>query len=497
MRRIRLFLQNALILCVTSVGLRLIGIFFNAYLISRIGVAGIGLFQLIMTVYGLFITLAASGVSMSTMRLIAEELSRSNSRGVHAVARKTFRLGTVIGCAACALMLLLAPHVGRYWLSDERTIASLRILAFSLPFIAMSSVLKGYFTAVRRVSRSAAVDVAEQLFRMASIVYMITVLFPPGLEYACVAIALGNSAAEIFSFALLYLMYRLDIKRFAAHKGRFALPLSRVMSITLPVALNSYLRAGFNTVSKLLVPTTLQRYGLTKEQALAEYGKIQGMVFPILQLPEMFLSSFASLMVPELTDMHQKKDWHTITRSLSLILSWAFYFSIATVGVLSCFAKEISFLMYHDDVSLYLAALAPLTVFIYLDRVVDNALTGFNEQVNSMLNNLLESVLNTVLIIFLVPRFGMPGYIAVLFAGKSVNMWLSITRLMRVTQLRIPFTRWVICPVAAILLSIFAVTLARQTLLLPWGLWALLLLILYALLLQLFGVHEKAGLARP
>lgn len=59
----------------------------------------------------------------------------------------------------------------------------------------------------------------------------------------------------------------------------------RLLRLSVPLALNDALRAGLNTAEQLLIPIGLARYGGSTEEAMAGYGTIHGMVFPILMFP--------------------------------------------------------------------------------------------------------------------------------------------------------------------------------------------------------------------
>ena len=53
MREARRFIHNTILLTATSLLMRLLAMSFQVYLTRRIGAAGIGLFELLMSVYGL------------------------------------------------------------------------------------------------------------------------------------------------------------------------------------------------------------------------------------------------------------------------------------------------------------------------------------------------------------------------------------------------------------------------------------------------------------
>ena len=76
--KVRQFFINTVILTAGSLLLRLIGIGFSAWISRKIGPEGMGLFQLIFTVYNLASTLATSGIYLAVTRLVAEEIGKGS-----------------------------------------------------------------------------------------------------------------------------------------------------------------------------------------------------------------------------------------------------------------------------------------------------------------------------------------------------------------------------------------------------------------------------------
>ena len=72
-KRLPIF-YSALLLTGVNLLLRLVGTIFQVYLSRRIGSAGIGLLQLVMSVGGLAMVAGMAGIRTGTMYLTAEEL---------------------------------------------------------------------------------------------------------------------------------------------------------------------------------------------------------------------------------------------------------------------------------------------------------------------------------------------------------------------------------------------------------------------------------------
>ena len=74
------YLKNAALLTGADVLLRLAGMGLRIYLANALGGEGMGLYQLVLAVYSLFVTLATAGVSVAATRLMAEELARGRAQ---------------------------------------------------------------------------------------------------------------------------------------------------------------------------------------------------------------------------------------------------------------------------------------------------------------------------------------------------------------------------------------------------------------------------------
>ena len=144
------YLGNAVILTGSGLLLRAAGMGLRVYMAGLLGSEGMGLYQLIFTMYGLSIALATSGVSVAAARLTAEQISGPNSATVPSAMARVLGAAAGLGVTACGLQLALAKPAARWWLGDERAALPLRILAGSLPCMALGAATRGYFLADRK-----------------------------------------------------------------------------------------------------------------------------------------------------------------------------------------------------------------------------------------------------------------------------------------------------------------------------------------------------------
>ncbi len=480
--RVRRFFRAGIALSLSALLMRTVSVSFGAYVAERIGAEGMGLYSLIMSVYTFAVTFATSGVQLGVTRLVSEALGRGSEDEARAALRVALRYALFFGTVASLSLLFGADWFGRVLLGDTRTVPALRLLSAALVPIALSSVFSGYFIAVRKSARGAAVSVIEQLLRILLTVWALTALLPMGLSYACLALVGGSAVAEIFSALLLFVLYRLEKRPYSGKRAKGG-ALSPLLRITLPVAASSYVRSGLVSAEHMLIPRALAAGGQKKEEALASYGVLSGMAMPLILYPSAILSSFAGLLVPEVAERVAREAAEENRRLCERALFLTLLFGIGFGGIFAAFAEEIGLLVYgRSEVGRYIAILAPIIPIMYLDHITDAMLKGAGRQVFSMAVNILDSVGSILLVVLLLPSLGADGYAYIVMIAELFNFAFSITGLHNAIPFRFHPFSWLLLPSGAILLS---VRLAGRLFPLS-GAWGLLLRVLLSALLYLF-----------
>ena len=428
-------LKNTVFLTVTSLSLRLAGLAFQVFLSKKMGAGGIGLFTLVMSVYGFLATLAISGIRFATTRVVSENVGSGNGAQLSATVKSGLFYALFCGITASVLLFIFAGFIGNDLIGDGRTVLSLRVLGLSLPFISCGACLSGYFTGTCRVGKSSAAAIAQELFKIAVSVILLSLIPNDDVELSCAAVVGGNAAGEMLSFFILYFLFRLDFRKEKETK-KVKGELQRLTKIAVPLAFSAYARTALNTVQNLMIPKGFEKSGASREHALAAYGKIQGMVFPIMTFPAAAFYSLSEVIVPELTEEQVRGRQDRIDRASNRLLKTAMVFAFLITAVLFTLSDELGGWIYSDaEVGRYIRLLSLLMPPMYMDSVTDGMLRGLGQHLYSMRLNILDSVLTSVLIWFLLPKYAANGYIFILYASELFNFSLSIYKLSKLTKL--------------------------------------------------------------
>ena len=492
MRNVTRFLWNTIILTATSILMRLLAMSFQVYLTQRIGAEGIGLFELLMSVYGLATALAVSGVRLSTTRLVLEVTARRQC-GQSGVMRLCLGYALCLGLGAGTLLYVLSTPIAGLWLDEPALGPCLRVLAFSLPCLSISSCLNGFFSARRQAGRMAVTQVMEFGFHMALTLGGLLCLQPESPSRACLLLVCCSCLSDLFSASVACLFYGMQ----KGERGRTPLfLLGDLLQIALPDAVGSWVRSGLVSAKHLLIPKGLRKCGASSAQALSAYGVVQGMVMPLLGFPAAFLGTVSGLLVPEIAESHALGQHRRLFAIMQRVLHLTLLFSFFASGLLLVYGGRLGLLLYKtQEAEQYIRMLAPLVPLMYLDTAVDGMLKGMGLQTASMRINILDAAVSLLLVWRLIPRVGMQGYLLTIYVSEVLNFLLSFRQLRKSVGLWLPFYRSVLAPVLAAMWGIFLPRLlwpafCRESLLLA----ACLSAVIYYSLLRLLGSVTRRDL---
>ena len=450
----RRYVRNAAVLMGAALLMRSVSLVFNAYVSGKIGAEGMGLFSLIMSVYGFAVTFATSGINLAVTRLCAEAIGEGDPGRIRSVLRHAVLYACFFGGIASVVLFFFSVPLGSGLLGDARTIPSIRLLSCSMLPIALSSVFGGYFNAVRRVSRNALTQLFEQTVRIGLTVFGLMALAPAGLTYACLALVGGSALAEFCSFFFLLAQYLLDRRRHFQNTrpSEKAGLWQRLFRISLPVAASAYVRSGLVTVEHILIPFCLSLGGGSRAEALASYGILHSMAIPTILYPAAVTSAFSGLLVPEMAECHARGDMRRIRYMTERALSYTLLFGMGCAGLLIAFAPAIGASFYHNaEAGHFIGLLAPVVVIMYLDTTVDSILKGLGHQVYSMGVNIADSLLSILMVWLFLPRMGAEGYVLVVIAAEVFNFSLSVLRLQQAVGFRLSLWRFLFAPLLAVI----------------------------------------------
>ncbi len=458
-----LFIKNAFILTVTSLVLRFLGIIFKVWLAAEVGSEGIGLYHLVFSVYTFVSTFASGGITIAVTRLAANELAVGNKDGLFKMLRRSLIITLVISLVSFCAVLFGSDFIALHIINDSRSSLSLAALSFSLPFMGITAVLKGYFVARRKVAVNSAAVLLEQVVRIILCLYFVRRFAPFGVGSAVAGVLLGDTLAEISSCLFTAVAFKIDCKKadFGGSTPSFK-SAKEIMRISTPITAGRYGTTLLRTIENVLVPKALTKAGGHFNRSLSLFGSLKGMALPVLFFPSSLIGAFSSLLVPEMSEALARHQPKVIRRNVERTLKITLILGLIFSGIFFFAGQRIGDLIYHDGDSGYLIrVLAPLVPLFYLDSISDGILKGLDQQNFAFRNAVIDSALRILLILLIVPRTGINGFLGIMYFSNLLTFSLNVGRLIKITGARFKIFTQILIPTAAA----FGITASMNTLL--------------------------------
>lgn len=428
MRKLPIF-YSALLLTAVNLLLRTVGTSFQVFLSGRIGAGGMGLLQLVLSVGMLANTAAMAGIRTTAMYLTAEELGKNCPHNVSCVLSGCFTYSILCSGSIALLLWFFSPTIAESWVGYGETAAAIRVLAAFLPVNCLCGVMSGYFTAAGRVGTLAAVEVAEQVCSIITTTCLLFFWAGADATRACQAVVGGGGISACLTLGLLVFLRNKEHSQCCR-----SIPIAgRLLRLAVPLAGADVVKVGINTLENLMVPKRLALFTGSADP-LGDFGRIGGMVFPILMFPAAILFGLCELLIPELARCNAAGSQRRIRYLAGRSLRIACVYGCACGGLMYLCADYLCDTLYRDSTAgVYLRMFAPLAPMLYCDNVTDAMTKGLGQQSTAVRYNILTAAMDVGLLFFLLPVMGIKGYFLSFLVTHLINFLLSLGLLRKIT----------------------------------------------------------------
>lgn len=458
----KLFLINGAILTSTSLLMKFAALIFNIYISNQIGSEAVGVFSLVMAVYLFFITVATSGLNIAVTVIVSEKFALNKNQQAIKAIRTCIFFSLLLGIAAGGLILLFSNFITSKCLHNMVSSGPLFYIAIGLPFIAMSSCISSYFATIRKAYKNAISQVFEFTIKMFATIILLKINISNGVEAICISLILADVISEICSFTLIFILYIIDIKLKKLEDIRSFGQRINILKIAFPVAVTSYIRSGLSTLKQLIIPTQLEKSGISCSRALSQYGMINGMVLPVITFPTVFTDSYSMLLIPEFSTYLAQKNYKAINYIANKIFKITCAFTMCICSIFFIFSNDLGLAIYNNiEIGYYFKIFTPFIFFMYMDHIIDCILKGLNKQFGVMCCNILDLSITTCFIYFLLPVLGIKGYVLSIFFSEVLNFSISLFQLFKYSGIKPNLIDWIVVPLFCSLVGFFVVNIWR------------------------------------
>lgn len=316
--------KNASIVTGLSVAERGLGFLYRIVLSRLIGAEGLGLYQVALSLFGLFLTVGTGGVPITVSRMITKSKAQGNALEEKKSVTAGFYACLLLSLPVCLFLWIFGEKLP-FLFADGRAFAVLKILLIGLCFSCLYAVVRGYFWGNKEFLTPSLIEIVEETVMV--IVGVLLLKNIPSPLVGAKRAAWAATVSYLFSFAVATLCFFLQGGKLARPKNSLKPLFNAAMPITSVRASGSLVTSAV----AVILPVMLMRAGASESDALRLFGIVTGMVFPVLFMPSTLIGSLALVLVPELSEDCYRKNHLRLKKNILRGLRFSLFVAFALI----------------------------------------------------------------------------------------------------------------------------------------------------------------------
>lgn len=512
------FMSSVLILMISQVLIKILGLIYKLYLTNREGFGdkGNAIYSSGFQIYALFLTISSIGIPGALAKLVSEKIAIGDTKGAHRIFKIAFVTFGLIGFLSSTILFLGAGYISNTLLQIPEAELTLVALSPSIFFVSISCVIKGYFTGRENLKVTANSHTLEQFFKtVLSVIIVEMVALTTGTDTTIMAAGanLATTLATVLCFLYLYKYYSkmrkeiaFELKRATKNKRtRIIKTIKQILSVSIPMSMTAILGTINKNIDSMTVVRGLKSF-LSEEQAKIQYGILSGKVDTLVTLPMSLNMAFATALVPSISSSKAIGDIETIRKRVSFSMLISILIGMPCMIIMILFAKQILELLFPNATSgAFIYQISCLgIIFIVLEQTISGALHGLGKMLTPAIALGIGVIIKFILNMYLIPinpsdffLGGTAGAAISTVVCHAVALTIEFKILSKNINLKLDKNKFIVKPVIACLLMgtityIFNITLFQclnekiSTMLL-----ILMCVIIYILLLIILRVFSE------
>lgn len=389
------FVKSTFILIVGGFITKIIGMLIKIVMTRLLGTSGIGIYSLITPTFMLLISLASFGLPVAVSKLVAED--RRNNKNLVFVC---FPITLIINFFIMLLLIFFAGFISCNLLHEPRIKFGIMCIGFVLPFISLSSILRGYFFGKQKMIPHVVSNITEDLIRLIIIVIGVPIFLSKGIEYAVAFIVLSNIFSELTSIFVLFFFLPRSFKI-----NRDDLVLDRrnikdILFISLPTTGSRLIGNIGYFFEPIIMTFFMLKNGYSNDFIIMEYGVINGYVMPLVLLPSFFTLAISQAIIPVISYSFSHGDIKNTKLKMRQGIFFSLLIGIPCTLIFLIIPHVPLKLIYNTDLGVnYIRVMSIICLFHYIQSPISSSLQAMGYANDSMKGTLFGMILRSLVLI--------------------------------------------------------------------------------------------------
>ncbi|KPU42782.1 stage V sporulation protein B [Oxobacter pfennigii] len=405
------FITGALVLGVSGVAAKALGIFFRWPVTMLIGDEGIGIYQLSYPIY-MFIIGIMSGFPVAISSMVSQRVAVGNRFGAYRVFRISLYILALLGFFSSLILYFGAPHIIRALRWGKEAYYSLAAVAFAPAFVAIMNCYRGYFQGLQMMTLPAISQIVEQLGRVVIGVSLTYYFLPLGVGFGAAGASLGAGAGAILGCSILIFGFLRDKNDLIPSEKNSKESVVKVIKIILftafPISLGMTVNSVMSLIDSIVVPGQLLSAGFSSKIATELYGQLAGKAHVLINVPLTLSTALSISLVPAISEVRALKSFERVKKRSESAFKAAVILGLPSTVGLFLLSDPVLHLVFpgKSEGALILQILSASIIFIIIAQTMVSILQGCGKVFTPVKNIALGSLIKFIVCYILT---GMPA----------------------------------------------------------------------------------------
>ncbi|MBQ3075479.1 MAG: polysaccharide biosynthesis protein [Clostridia bacterium] len=417
------FMSGVLVLSLSTVIVKVIGLAYKIPMISYLGAEGMGYFNSAYEIYAMLCVIATAGLPVALSLLISANRQNGAWGAIRRIDRCAMAVFLALGTLGMIFLLAFAHPIAKAIGNDDSFFCILAI-APALFFVCLSSAIRGYFQGFHQMLPTALSQLIEALGKLIFGVWFASLALKQGRSLPVVAAhaILGLSLGTLLS--AVYLLGKKAIFRLTRGNdpsetlgNEKSDGMKTLLRIAFPITLSAAILSVTRLVDMALIMRRLQNIGYSVAEANEIYGAYTTLAVPVFSLLPSLIAPISMALVPQLSAAIARSsadDQATLAdRSIRLTTLLAMP---ASMGIAVYASPILSILFSREREAIQIAApllsiLGLSILFSGLITTTNAILQSYRQTVKPMISMSIGAIVKIIFAYFLIgnPSVGVYG----------------------------------------------------------------------------------------
>ena len=410
------FIKNTFLLIIGGFITKVLGMIIKIIMTRNISTYSMSLYTLTLPTYNLFITIVTLSLTISISKLVSE-----NKINKEKIMSSSLFISIIISFISIIIMIIFIKPI-TLLLHNNKLYYPLLSIILSLPFISISTIIRGYFFGKNKMF----VQVISNLFEQLSRIILFIIILPKiNNDIDAVTFIIGsNMISEIISIITMSL--------FLPKKVRLSKPdrsiTNEILKISIPNTTQKLIAVISYFFEPIILTNLLLLNGYTNNYITTEYGIINGYTIQLLLMPSFLTNAISMSIIPNISNAYINKKYNYIKTKIKQILIISLLIGISYTVIVILNKELIMSLIYNTNKGIkYINIIAPIFILLYLEGPINSILQSINKSKTILITSIIGIIIKYILMIILsYLKYGIYSFIIPMLINIIITVLLNL-----------------------------------------------------------------------